>query len=900
MTSEIAVVGMACRYPDARSPQELWENVLAKRQAFRRFPRQRLRLEDYFCQDKALPDTTYSSQGAFIEDYEFDRVRFRISGNSYRASDLAHWLALDIASQALIDAGFAAPEDLPSSTTGVIVGNTLTGEFSRANGLRLRWPYVRRVVEAALQQEGWTVEQCQIFLKRLETTYKEPFAPVGEETLAGGLSNTIAGRICNYFNLKGGGYTVDGACASSLLAIATACSTLAAGDIDLALAGGVDLSLDPFELVGFAKTAALAAETMRVYDVRSNGFLPGEGCGFVVLMRYEDALAQQRRIYALIRGWGISSDGSGGITRPEVEGQLLSLTRAYRKADVGIESVAYFEGHGTGTNVGDATELRTLSQARRQADAHACPATISSVKANIGHTKAAAGVAGLIKATMALFTQVIPPTTGTSDPHPELSGQNPALRVRETGALWPSALPLRAGVSAMGFGGINTHLVLEGVSSKRRTLLTRREHSLLSSAQDAELMLFSGQDAADMQQQVAHLLTFAARLSLAEVTDLALHLTRTLQSGPLRAAVVASSPIELTRRLERLKALLASGISTSVDPNGGVYMGQGSIPPRIGFLFPGQSSPVYLQGGLLRRRFAFVDDLYTKANLPGANAGKDTKVAQPAIVTASLAALDVLHELGITACLGIGHSLGELTALHWAGAFDEETLLRLATVRGDAMSTLGKPTGTMVSIMAAKEVVEELIDGEDAVIAGINAPHQTVVSGDAAAVASVVARAQSKQLHVTHLMVSHAFHSPLVAAAVQPFAEHLADEAFQPLQRTVISTVTGSPLESDEDLKALLSEQITSPVQFVAAVNQASAETDLLIEVGPGKILSGLAAECVHVPAIALDAGGASLKDLLHVSGAAFALGVPLKHELLCANRFSRPPIPASKHLFLM
>lgn len=889
MTSEIALVGMACRYPDARSPQELWENVLAQRQAFRRFPRQRLRIEDYFCQDKASPDTTYASQGAFIENYEFDRVRFRISGSSYRASDLAHWLALDIASQALSDAGFAGPEDLPSSTTGVIVGNTLTGEFSRANGLRLRWPYVRRVVEAALRQEGWTIEQCQAFLKRLETTYKEPFAPIGEETLAGGLSNTIAGRICNYFNLKGGGYTVDGACASSLLAIATACSALTAGDIDLALAGGVDLSLDPFELVGFAKTAALATDTMRVYDVHSNGFLPGEGCGFVVLMRYEDALAQQRRIYALVRGWGISSDGSGGITRPEVEGQLLSLARAYHKADLGIESVTYFEGHGTGTSVGDATELRTLSQARRQANAHVCSATIGSIKANIGHTKAAAGVAGLIKATMALFTQVIPPTTGTTDPHPEITGQHPALIVRDIGALWPSELPLRAGVSAMGFGGINAHLVLEGVSSKRRSILTGRERSLLSSGQDAELILLSGQDEAEVQQQVAHLLTLAPRLSRAEITDLALHLTRTLQSGPLRAAIVVSSPAELTRRLERLKVLLTSGLTPSIDVNGGVYIGQGSTPPRIGFLFPGQSSPVHLQGGLLRRRFAFVDDVYTKANLPMASDGKDTKVAQPAIVTASLAALHVLEELGITACLGIGHSLGELTALHWAGAFDEESLLHLATVRGDAMSTLGNPTGTMVSITAPKEVVEELIDGEDVVIAGINAPHQTVVSGDASSIASVVSHAQSKQLHTTYLKVSHAFHSPLVAAAVQPFADHLADEAFQPLQRAVISTVTGSSIEPDEDLKALLCKQITSPVQFVAAVDHASAETDLLIEVGPGKILSSLANECMHVPTIALDAGGASLKGLLHASGAAFALGAPLKYNLFCANRFSRP-----------
>src|SRR5689334_15500453 len=235
MASKIAIVGLACRYPHVRSPQELWENVLAQRRAFRRIPRERLRLEDYYHADHTIPDKTYSTQGAFIEDYQFDRLHFRISGNAYRSSDLTHWLALDIANQAVLDAGYR-PEDLPTLTTGVIIGNSLTGEFSRANVMRLRWPYVRRVVDAALRNEGWSGEQCQAFLDRLAVAYKQPFPAMGEESLAGGLSNTIAGRICNYFNLKGGGYTVDGACSSSLLAVATACSSLVAGDIDLALA----------------------------------------------------------------------------------------------------------------------------------------------------------------------------------------------------------------------------------------------------------------------------------------------------------------------------------------------------------------------------------------------------------------------------------------------------------------------------------------------------------------------------------------------------------------------------------------------------------------------------------------------------------------------------------------
>lgn len=453
MTPAIALVGMACQYPDARSPQELWENVLAQRRAFRRLPPERFNLDDYLATDRQAPDRTYATEAALLTDYTFDRVQFRVVGSTFRATDLAHWLALDVAARALADAGFADGVGLSRDTTGVLVGNTLTGDMSRANLMRLRWPYVRRVLEAALQHQGWEATQRQPFLRELEAQYKKPFPPIGDESLAGGLANTIAGRICNHFDLKGGGYTVDGACASSLLAVTTACTALCAGDLDIALAGGVDISLDPFELVGFAKAGALAATAMRIYDAHSEGFWPGEGCGFVVLMRHADAVAQGRRIYAVLRGWGVSSDGSGGLTRPEVAGQTLALQRAYRRAGFGIDTVAYFEGHGTGTSVGDATELQTLSQARRAAAPTAPPAVLGSIKANIGHTKAAAGLAGLLKATLAVHHQILPPTTGCEQPHAELTGPSPALRVLSQGQLWPVAHPLRAGVSAMGFGG---------------------------------------------------------------------------------------------------------------------------------------------------------------------------------------------------------------------------------------------------------------------------------------------------------------------------------------------------------------------------------------------------------------------------------------------------------------
>lgn len=886
----IAVVGMACRYPDARSPQELWENVLAQRRAFRKIPKQRLNLDYYYHPDQNVPDRTYSSQGAFLTNYLFDREHFRISGKTYRSSDLAHWLALDTAEQALADAGFFSSQQLPTASTGVLVGNTLTGEFSRAQTLRLRWPYVARVVTHALQQEQWQTEHIHHFLQALEEEYKRPFAPVGEETLAGSLSNTIAGRICNYFNLQGGGYTVDGACSSSLLAIIQACKALETFDVDVVLAGGVDLSVDPFEIIGFAKTAALASEEMRVYDVHSRGFLPGEGCGFLVLMRYEEARARGCQIYATMRGWGISSDGSGGITRPEVEGQYLALERAYRHAGVRIDAVPYFEGHGTGTSVGDATELQALTFARAQiTERHRVEkAAISSVKANIGHTKAAAGVAGVIKAIMAVYRQIIPPTTGVVEPHRELTRSDAQIQIVRQGKRWPVDLPLVAGVSSMGFGGINAHIVLENPASERREALTPFEEALLTSFQDAELFLLSASDTEQLQEQIAHLLTLAPRLSLAELTDLAAHLVSQLQVGAVRAALVASKPPELTQRLEQLQELLASGVSTHIDREHHLYLGSGTKTPCIALLFPGQGAPAHRDGGILRSTFSMVDTLYQQAALPVHGDGKQTEIAQPAITTASLAGQLLLERLHIQTQLALGHSLGELNALHWAGVIDSSALLRIARARGEAMARIKGQDGAMLSIRADTETVKALLHHTPVVIAGINSPRQTVVSGDILSVNTVAARARARGLASVPLAVSHAFHSLLVAPAVPTFAEYLKKEQFQSPQRTMVSTVTGDFL-ADEDIVALLCQQITGPVRFIEAVERIQESVDLFIEVGPGRTLSGLVSDITSKPVVTIDAGGASIKGLLSAAAAAFVLGAPVETQALFAHRFARP-----------
>nr|AGO97216.1 enediyne polyketide synthase [Salinispora pacifica] len=887
--ARIAVVGMACRYPDATSPRELWENALAGRRAFRRLPPERMSLDDYWDPDATTPDKFYSPNAAVIEGYEFDRIGYKVAGSTYRSTDLTHWLALDMAASAMADAGFPMGEGLPRERTGVVVGNTLTGEFSRANQLRLRWPYVRRMVAAALKEQDWDDDQLSKFLADFEATFKGPFPPVDEDTLAGGLSNTIAGRICNYFDLNGGGYTVDGACSSSLLSVATACKALVNGEVDVAIAGGVDLSIDPFEIIGFAKTGALARHEMRVYDRGSNGFWPGEGCGMVVLMREADASRAGHRSYTTIAGWGISSDGKGGITRPEVSGYQLALRRAYDRAGFGIETVGLFEGHGTGTAVGDATELNALSLARRAADPDAPPAAISSIKGMIGHTKAAAGVAGLIKAAMAVHHEVLPPTVGCVEPHESFTEHGDALRALRQAEPWPRDVPLRAGITAMGFGGINTHLVLAADRPRRSTRLDSRSRRLATSLQDAELLLVDGASPTQLRERLGRLLEFAPTVSYAQLADLAATLHRELRELPYRAAVVVTSPADAERQLRRACEALDANTVRLVTPDGRCLLGHVRGPAaRIGYLFPGQGSGRGTSGGALRRRFSDVAEVYERADLPGSGDMVVTEVAQPRIVTGALAGLRALSLLKLDASVAVGHSLGEIAALHWAGAFDDEALLRIARLRGRTMGE-HSASGTMADINAPAERVAGLVAGLPVVIAAHNGPEHTVVAGTVTAVGQACERAAADGLRATSLSVSHAFHSSLVAPAADALREALSGERFDRVAGSVISTVTGEALAPDTDVVELLHQQITDPVLFSQAVVLAAKEVDLFIEVGPGRVLSGLAAAATDVPAIALDTDDESLVGLLRVAAAGYVLGAAPVDGILFHDRLVRP-----------
>lgn len=857
----IAVVGAACRYPDAGSPEELLRTVLSGRRAFRRLPEQRLGAA--YRGDG--PDGTRVTRAGLLRDWEFDRTRFGIPGPLFRAADLTHWLALEVASDLLADTGAGARgDDLPvhRDRVGVVLGNSLTGEFSRAGLLRSRLPFVRTACDRAMARRGVDAEVRSEVLGELTRLVHATFPPPGDESLAGALSNTIAGRICNHFDLHGTGYTVDGACASSLLAVMTACRALRDGELDLVLAGGVDLSLDPLELVGFARLGAMADGPMRIYDREPTGFLPGEGCGMVALARAGDAERLALPVRALIPGWGTSSDGAGGLTRPETSGQALALRRAYALAGIEPARAGLIEGHGTGTAVGDRVELEALTEVRgRGTD----PAVLSGVKANLGHTKAAAGVAGLIKAVLAVESGVLPPITGCEDPHPLLCSDGVPLRLLDAPESWTG--PDRtAGVSSMGFGGINTHVLVSATGDPAPPVPAEALRRWSARPPEPDLVVLRAADPDRLADLLEETAAWGAALCDAEVHDLAATTRAAGPAGGARAALVVTGADDLARACRAAAELLrADPGRCTVDARAGVAVGAGP-PARVGLLLPGQAAPV-------RERLA---PWATSLGVPeapgpvppGATAARgaaggtvDTAVAQPAIVRQSLAALAWLDVLGTRAVGATGHSLGELTALVWAGALTPAAGLDLAARRGALMSRYGRPGTGMASLATDPDHLRQLLAADpitgDCVVAGYNGPHQTAIAGPAGAVWAVVSRAREDGVAGAVLPVSHGFHS----AAMEPVREHWAGalEAtpFDRPRTLVVSTTTGAAVGADTDLRALLVTQLTEPVRFVDAVADLAARCDLLVEAGPGDVLTGLTRTAVpHTPVVTLDSGG--------------------------------------------
>ncbi|MFJ8105701.1 SDR family oxidoreductase [Streptomyces sp. NPDC096132] len=889
---DIAVVGMACMFPQAPDLPTFWANVVGGVDAVGEVPADRW--------DPAVHhgESTPSKWGGFLPPIPFDPLRYGIPPASLGSVEPVQLLSLEAARRALEDAGYGdGGREFDRSRTSVVFGAEAGSDLSNAATLRAVLPSYYGKVPAGLDEQ----------LPRLT-----------EDSFPGMLANVISGRIANRLDLGGANYTVDAACASSLAAVDVACKELVAGTSDVVLCGGADLHNGINDYVLFSSVHALAPTgRSRAFDGSADGIALGEGVACVVLKRLADAERDGDRIYGVVKGLGSSSDGrSLGLTAPRPEGQRSALERAYRNAGVSPAEVGLVEAHGTGTVVGDRTELRILSEVFAEAGAKSGDCALGSVKSQIGHTKCAAGLAGMIKTLLALHTGVRPPTLHIETPNAAWDAQSSPFAFHAEARPWAAPAEERiAGVSAFGFGGTNFHVVLGAYADGAPPVRGL-------DAWPAELFLFRGRDEAAAHRAIEELLRCAeAQGRPWRLRDLALSAARRSDAStdPVRVAVVAADVADLVGKLRQ-------ALRDETDPRHGVH----AYDPQDGevaFLFPGQGSQ---RTGMLADLFvafpevrpylelgrSHADALYPPAAFDDAVRDRqqaaltDTRVAQPALGVAGLAAHAVLTAAGVHPDLAAGHSYGELVALCAAGALDPETLLELSSERAaailEAAGSAGDEPGSMAAVATGAEEVTRALRAAGApdsvVLANLNSPSQTVISGPTDAVSEAVRLLREAGLGAKRIPVACAFHSPLVAGAGDRFAEALAARPVHAPEFPVWSNRTAAPYDADpEAVRAGLAAQIGAPVAFVAQIEAMyEAGARVFVEAGPGSVLTRLVGQILgdrpHRTVACEPRPGSGLRGWLDALAQLAVAGLPVRTGWLLRGRGAvdavRTPVP--------
>jgi malonyl CoA-acyl carrier protein transacylase/NADP-dependent 3-hydroxy acid dehydrogenase YdfG len=632
---------------------------------------------------------------------------------------------------------------------------------------------------------------------------------------------------------------------------------------DLVITGGVDTMNDVTMFTCFSRTPALSPTgDCRPFSASADGTMLGEGVALFALKRLADAERDGDTVYGVIRGVGASSDGRGGaIYAPRPEGQVRALRRAYEAAGYGPETVGLVEAHGTGTSAGDTAEftaLREVFDASGRPDRQWC--ALGSVKSQIGHTKAAAGAAGLLKAVLALHHKVLPPTIKVDRPNPALDVDGSPFYLNTLARPWvhpaegPDAHPRRASVSSFGFGGTNFHVTLEEYLPGPGT--AARPARRMASA-PTELVLLSAGSVAQLRDRADRL---DLRRALADIA-------RESQTGfgygdEVRLALVASDTDDLAAKLADALSRIESD-----RPSAQVHYATGPAPAgRLGFLFPGQGAQYVGMGGDLALHLPHARRAWDRAARPDlgdaaphrvvfpppsfTDAGRaaqearltSTEQAQPALAVHSLALLEVLGAIGLHPDCVAGHSFGELAALHAAGAYDADTLVRLARRRGELMRDAPEPGG-MLAVSATREWLDDAVAGRpDVWLANHNAPRQVVLAGTGPALDSVAAGLAAAGVAATRLNTATAFHSPLVAAAQKPLLEYLNGIAVHAPRLQVFGNADATAYPPDpQEVRLRLAGQLASPVAFVDVVEAMyAAGVRVFVEVGAGAALTGL------------------------------------------------------------
>jgi acyl transferase domain-containing protein/NAD(P)H-dependent flavin oxidoreductase YrpB (nitropropane dioxygenase family)/NAD(P)-dependent dehydrogenase (short-subunit alcohol dehydrogenase family) len=907
--SAIAIVGMAAVFPGAKDIETFWSNSLGGVDAITEVPADRWDWRLYYDPDPKAPDKICSKWGGFLPDVLFDPLRYGMPPASIPSIEPAQLLALEVARAALADAGYAE-RSYPRERTAVVLGmGGGAAQLAMGYAFRSYLPMLDSVIPGAGRD---ALARCQGLLP--EWT---------EDSFPGFLLNVTSGRIANRLDLGGANYTVDAACGSSLAALNLAVRELKTGAADLVILGGVDTVQNPFTYLAFSKTQAFSPRgRCRPFDACADGIVISEGVGAVILKRLADAERDGDRIYAVIQGIGSSSDGRcRGLTAPGNLGQLLTLKRAYAEAGIDPATVGYIEAHGTGTAVGDVVEIDALSRLLHSAGAKKRSCVVGSVKSQIGHTKCAAGLAGLIHATLALHHRAFPPTIGIEAPNPQLNLEQGPLRLNTQARPWlHSALPhpRRAGVSAFGFGGTNFHVVLESyegdpIGTSRAPI---REWP-------AELLTFSAPDHGGLLRDIDHLaaqLAAGARPTLRGLAHALAMRPRTSAASPT-LAIVAASHEDLSTKLNQVREALRDRTEL-FDPRG-IYFAE--APAHYGggvaFLFPGQGSQAVGMLGDLAILFDDVRRAYEEFDAAILALGREpigsvifpppafdepsrreqsealraTEVAQPALGAASVGLLRLFSKFGLEPDMLGGHSYGELVALYAAGVLDTRGLAELSHARGWLLREAGgEHPGSMAALSTGPESVPEMIaDQPEVLMVNYNGPLQTVIAGPSDALEAVLSRARARQIHGRILPVACAFHTPRMEPAREPLTRLAGKKLLGPPARPVFSNLDAAIHPPDPQAIAIrLGDHVTHPVRFaemVAAIYDQGAR--VFVEVGPGGLLTPLVESILgnrpHLAVASDVAGRPGLVSLLHALARLVVAGVPVRLDSLTRGRSS-------------
>ena len=854
----IAIIGMACRVPgDGDTPELLWKQICAGVDAVREIPPDRWDGNAWYDPDLSASGKSATKWGGFLGRIDaFDAEYFGILPREAQRMDPQQRLLLEVAIEAIDGAG-VPHERLRGSRTGVYIAS-------------------------------YHNDYAQLLHNDIEG--------IELRTLTGTLHSVLANRLSYFLDLRGPSISIDTACSSSLVAIHTACQSLRFGETDLAISGGVSLMITPELMVSMSKVGFMSPTgRCKTFDSQADGFVRGEGCGVVVLKRLSDAIADSDRILAVIRGSAVNQDGrSTLLTAPNGPAQVALIREALSSAQVEPDRIGFFEAHGTGTALGDPIEVEAIVEAIGRAQYGSNPCFIGSIKANLGHLEAAAGVTGLIKAVLALRHEMVPPQANFSKLSPHISLDGTRLSVPTTLTPWPSGpLPRCAAVSSFGVGGTNANVVVEEAP--------RMAGTATDGADSARILPLSAQNPPALRMLTEFWVEFLQDTS-ASAVDLCHTASIRRTHYDHRIAVVGRSKEDFNARLKMY-------LDQTVVPDGAAARRLVSEAPRVGFVFSGQGPQWYAMGRELVEEEPVFREIITKCDellrpLSGwslldelgrteENSRLDqTEVAQPALFALQIALAALWKSWGVTPNAVVGHSVGEIAALHIAGVLELPEAIRVVWHRGRIMQQ-ATGLGRMASVGITEHEARELIksQGNKLSIGAVNAPRSVVLSGETAALEIVLATLTAHNINHRMLPVQYAFHSAQMTRFGDELIAQLGEVKAAPPTTAMYSTVTGGLAESTDFELTYFGRNLREPVRFANAIQAMLKDgCEVVIELGPQPVLASSIAECAanveRSPVIlaSLRRGRPERETALQACAGAYAAGCNLTWDRIQPN----------------